>query len=116
MTKRKRDASMVPEIPDDSSLEEVVSDGELSSAIEDHDTSFRDPDLEVVEVEEAVPTPVSSVPEMKPKVPLRVFIASSGIRWDQMAGFRSFAKRHKMGPLTIPEWREEFAAFMKRPV
>lgn len=52
----------------------------------------------------------------KPKVALRVFIASGGIRWDQMAGFKSYATRLKMGPLSIPEWREAFNKFMKRPV
>jgi hypothetical protein len=52
----------------------------------------------------------------RPKVSLRVFIASGGMRWDQMAGFKSYAMRNKMGPLSIPEWREAFNAFQKRPV
>lgn len=51
-----------------------------------------------------------------PKVALRVFIASGGIRWDQMAGFKYYATRAKMGPLSIPEWRAAFKKFMKRPV
>jgi hypothetical protein len=51
-----------------------------------------------------------------PKVALRVFIASGGIRWDQMAGFKYYATRLKMGPLSIPEWRAAFNKFMKRPV
>lgn len=51
-----------------------------------------------------------------PKVALKVFIASGGIRWDQMAGFKSYATRLKMGPLSIPQWREAFNKFTKRPV
>jgi hypothetical protein len=51
-----------------------------------------------------------------PKVDLRVFIASGGIRWDQMAGFKSYATRRKMGPLSIPEWRTEYKRFTERPV
>lgn len=52
----------------------------------------------------------------RPKVSLKVFIASGGIRWDQMAGFKSYALRQKMGPLSIPEWREAYNQFSKRPV
>lgn len=51
-----------------------------------------------------------------PKVALRVFIASGGIRWDQMAGFKSYAQRTKMGPMSIPDWRKAFTEFMQRPV
>ena len=56
------------------------------------------------------------VDDGKPRVALRVFIASGGKRWDQMAGFKSYAIRLKLGPLSISEWREAFNDFMNRPV
>lgn len=117
MSKRK-DTPVVPEILEDPSLEEIVDDEELKAAVEEHDTPFQRVSFEVPVSEESVLTPALPlpVPEVKPKVPLKVFIASSGVRWDQMAGFKSFAKRHGMGPLTILEWRDAFDTFMKRPV
>jgi hypothetical protein len=74
------------------------------------------------------PLPEKAVPELKadppppqpvvekPMVPFKVFVASCGVKWDQMAGFKSFVKRTKLGPLTIAQWREAFADFQKRPV
>ena len=72
------------------------------------------------EVEEAPepekePEPEPSFPEPA-RVPLRVFIASSGVKWDQMAGFKAYAKRTNLGPLSITDWRKAFTDFQKRPV
>lgn len=73
------------------------------------------------EVPESVPDKVEAPPpavvdDGKPKVPFKVFAVSCGIKWDQMAGFKSHAKRMKLGPLSILEWREALADFQKRPV
>lgn len=51
-----------------------------------------------------------------PMVKLRIFVASSGNKPDQMAGFEAFAKALKLGPMTIPQWREEMDKFLKRPM
>ena len=59
-------------------------------------------------------TPVS-VHEDKPLVKLAVFLKVAGPRWDQMAGFKQYAKRNQLGPMSIPEWREEFQKFMSKP-
>lgn len=74
------------------------------------------------EVPESVPDKVEAPPppavvdDGKPKVPFKVFAVSCGIKWDQMAGFKSHVKRMKLGPLSILEWREAMADFQKRPV
>lgn len=52
----------------------------------------------------------------KPTIPLRVFRQIHGAKMDQLAGFTSYAKRQKLGPMTVPEWREAYTAFMNRPI
>ncbi len=52
----------------------------------------------------------------KPKVPLDVFVASGSHKWDQMAGFVSYARAKKLGPLSIVEWRSAHSAFLNKPV
>lgn len=70
---------------------------------------------------EAKPDPTTEV-DPKPEgrvlqsVPLDIFIATYGARFDQVAGFKSYVRRMKMGPRTIPEWKEAMAAFQNRPV
>jgi len=60
---------------------------------------------------------VPNLPEPpKPLISLRVFSAMTGVRWDQAAGFLSYAKMKKMGPLTMEEWQAEFQKFNNRPV
>jgi len=120
MAKRKK--IEVPETLEDSQDSTASSEaGEVEpEAVVDQPTELPEPvEAPAVEVEPAAPKEVpKEVPkdDGKPKVALRVFIASGGIRWDQMAGFKSYATRLKMGPLSIPEWREAFNKFMKRPV
>jgi hypothetical protein len=105
---------------------------EVPETLEDSQDSTASSETDEVESKAAVEEPMKlSAPAIKarpaapkevpkddgrPKVALRVFIASGGTRWDQMAGFKSYATRLKMGPLSIPEWREAFNKFMKRPV
>ena len=56
-----------------------------------------------------------SVHEDKPLVKLAVFLKVAGPRWDQMAGFKQYAKRNQLGPMSIPEWRVELQKFMSKP-
>ncbi len=51
-----------------------------------------------------------------PLVRLNVFISASGLRFDQIAGFKAYATVKKLGPMTIPDWKLALDAFMKRPV
>ena len=105
-----------PEIDDDTFPN--AQESELLAAADQYEAEMNgeaNPPPPPVEAEEASP-PVLVEGDGKPKVKLSVFIASGGIRWDQMAGFKSHAQRQKMGPLSIPEWREAFNSFMKRPV
>ena len=129
MAKRKRtdkDPDFLDEARSDDATYPNEGESELMAAVDQHEAEMRgeanpppttqettkEPEAEKPATEEAEAPPDDG----KPKVELRVFIASGGIRWDQMAGFKSYAKRNKMGPLSIPEWREAFNAFMKRPV
>ena len=47
-------------------------------------------------------------------VSLEVFVAASGIKWDQMAGFKLWAKNLKR--CTILEWRKRYEQFLARKV
>lgn len=51
-----------------------------------------------------------------PKVRLRQFLAMSGKKFDQLAGFKWYAERYLKGAaMTIPEWKEAFQNFHDRP-
>ena len=79
------------------------------------------PELEAVIDIVSIPKPevlVSSVnlPEpVKAIISLRVFTASGGVRWEQIAGFRAYAKTQNLESLTMEEWRREFEKFQNRP-
>lgn len=51
-----------------------------------------------------------------PAVRLEVFLAASGIRSDQSAGFRSWAKRMGLGPRAMSAWKQAMTDFGGRPV
>ena len=96
--------------------------------VEEVESSLEDENPETESEAEAEAELTESIPEIetkeespkseddKPKVDLRVFSQVSGKKWDQMAGFQSWAKRMKLGPRSIPEWRETFKKFMNTPV
>jgi len=68
-------------------------------------------------IEEVTPVVVEEKPMEPPKpvVPLKVFLQVFGMKWDQMAGFKYYATKQKLEPLTIEEWRKAFADFMNKP-
>jgi hypothetical protein len=69
-------------------------------------------DEKQLNVEKAIP---KQKPDL-PKVPLNIYCNLSGKKFDQIAGFRSYAKSEKMGPMTIPQWKEKFIEFQKTPM
>jgi hypothetical protein len=54
--------------------------------------------------------------EEKPIVPLRVFLTVCGMKWDQIAGFKYYAEKNKLGPFTVEHWRIEFENFWNKPI
>lgn len=113
------------------SKKEPVKRDKIELDIPKEDESLEIPDSqpvteEIEKVEKPEPAPVVEEPKPKapeqkvsdglPKVSLRIFIASGGIKWDQMAGFKAHALANKMGPMSIADWRGAFSAFMNRPV
>lgn len=66
------------------------------------------------------PPPIpSQAPVHEPpptRVKLEVWCQLSGIKWDKLAGFKYLARKAKLGPLTVPEWRAEWAKYRTRPV
>lgn len=117
MAKRKRNPEPTENLEDrEDDTRPGEGESELVAAVDQHDAEMRgeanEPPAEEAQIEKAE----EPVDDGKPRVALRVFIASGGKKWDQMAGFKSYAKRLKMGPLSIPEWREAFDTFMNRPV
>lgn len=61
-------------------------------------------------------TKVGQPAKQLPLVKLKVFVASSGLRKDQIAGFEAFARINKMGPMSMPDWRKAMDEFFSRPV
>lgn len=55
-----------------------------------------------------------SVP-LKPRVDLKIYLATSGHKVDQIAGFRHWANKRNLAKQTIPEWRELHQDFNARP-
>lgn len=61
------------------------------------------------------PVPKPEPEQAKPLVRLEVFLKVAGPKWDQLAGFKLYAKKQGLGRLSIPEWREELQKFMSKP-
>lgn len=118
MAKRKK-TEIIPDNMDESREEGATLPDATEAKVSGAQETKTGSSVETKPAESVVPKEVL-VEEPKgdgrPKVSLKVFIASGGIRWDQMAGFKSYALRQKMGPLSIPEWREAYNQFSKRPV
>jgi hypothetical protein len=76
-------------------------------------------ELEALEIPAAAVAPTTipavTVAPIKEYVALRVFATIAGPKWDQMAGFVSYARRQKLGPLTMEDWRAEFKKFQGKP-
>lgn len=51
----------------------------------------------------------------EPVVTLKIFSTVSGVKWDQLAGFKRYAESQKLGPLTINNWKKELDKFKQRP-
>lgn len=68
--------------------------------------------------------PIPAVEPPKPKAPkanrvgvrLEVFLRISGVRLDQMAGFRRYAINHGMKQMEIKDWHKEYQKFLSLPV
>lgn len=52
----------------------------------------------------------------RPLVDIGVFCAVSGVKPDQLSGFKSWVKREGTKSLTVPQWREMYEKFQKRAV
>ncbi len=65
-----------------------------------------------IEDSPVVPPPADALPA----IPLKVFVKIAGPKWDQMAGFISYAKVKNLGPRTVPAWRATHQAFLQKPV
>lgn len=118
MARRKKMSGTVPEDRGEDPTLPNPEESELLAALNQREAEMQgeaNPPPSATPPKE-LPEPEIVKDDGRPKVALRIFIASGGIRWDQMAGFKSYALRNKMGPLSIPEWREAFNAFTKRPV
>jgi len=98
-----------PEPLEEASLDAEPNDGDEGAGPGETEAE------EVEEKEEAQPGGIPEIPE-HPEVQLKVFIATGGLRWDQMAGFKAHAKRMGLKSMTIQKWREAFQAFMNTPV
>jgi len=68
---------------------------------------------EIPEKKEKVFVAKDPIPEKHPKVALNVFCRVAGRKWDQLSGFRQWAKN--LGSLTVTEWRKKLEEFDNKP-
>lgn len=61
------------------------------------------------------PAPEPEKPVARATVNFEVWARLSGMRFDQLAGFRNHVKRQKLGPMTVLEWRAAFQKFLETP-
>lgn len=106
--KEKPAVKRVPEVREEIK-EDVVNAGDKVIPETESDKKPEEP-KEIPEKEE-VKEPVSE----KPKVSLQVFEKLSGMKFDQIAGFKQYAKREGLEPLTVLDWRKAFQKFMGKP-
>lgn len=65
---------------------------------------------------EPAPVEVAVSKPTAPAVRFEVFAAASGIRADQLAGFKSWVRQQALGPRSMSEWRDTLAGFQSKPV
>jgi len=113
MAKRKKsqgeERQWAPEEIEGEAVTDLGAPAELEEAILDAGR-LADPDP----IPDPEPEPEPEVPTL-PKIRLKVFERVCGLKWDQFAGFKQHAKSRKLGPMTVPEWRETLALFQKKP-
>jgi hypothetical protein len=70
------------------------------------------------EAEEETPEekPIAPPSPPKPAVALRVFLQVAGSKWDQLAGFKAYAKAQRLEARSIPEWHAAVTEYKNRPV
>ncbi|RPI81379.1 MAG: hypothetical protein EHM34_08715 [Nitrosopumilales archaeon] len=66
----------------------------------------------------STPKPMMSNPKPNelPIISFDVWAKTSGIKMDQLAGFRHYCNKNKLERLTIPDWHVEFSKFLRKPV
>lgn len=115
MAKRKKTQDEEPQVEPEEIEDETVTDlgapADLEEALLD---AGRLADPEPIPDPEPEPEPEPEVPTL-PRIRLKVFERVCGLKWDQFAGFKRYAESRKLGPLTVPEWREALALFQKKP-
>ncbi len=81
-----------------------------------------EPFKELKQVVDAIaPEPEVVAPPKEPEpqkaiVPLVVFLKVAGPKWDQLAGFKHYAKKNSLGPMSVEEWRAALKHFMNKPM
>lgn len=95
-----------------------ISDDEVTPTVAIPAIRFEpEPAQEEPEAEESKQQAASEPQAPQPaRVALRVFLKVHGARWDQLAGFKSYAQRQQLGPMSVAAWREAYQAFMAKPV
>lgn len=91
----------------------LVPEGEVKPKVES--VGKMQAAVEVVEPPVVVMEPPKEPERVLPLVKVEVF-ASARMRKDQSAGFVFWVNLHKLGPMTIPQWQEEFEKYGRRPV
>jgi len=79
-------------------------------------TSKKEPLIEpIADLEKPEPKKEQKI-RVLPTVNLKVFSQISGVKWDQLAAFRHYAKSERIQRLTIPEWQGLYDTYKTRPV
>jgi hypothetical protein len=126
MSKKRKPVLADPELEPENDLgdQDVTSpdmgEGAVLASVDQYEAEVRGEANEPPK-EEPVPEkePEEKEPEEdlgSPVVSFEVFSKVHGAKWDQLAGFKNYAKRQKMKPRSVLKWREAYQAFLQKPV
>lgn len=88
--------------------DEQNTDPDISAELETSPT--------IPESHEKIESISESAPHPADLIALRVYATLAGPKWDQMAGFVSFARRQHLGPMTVEAWQAEYKKFQDKPI
>ena len=127
--KSKKDKKDDIERTEDSTEDSTNGASDSSGEIEPYDDSYKQIEPHDViykpteKSEDKIPVPDPQIVEdsspitvdLLPKIALKIFERIAGPKWDQLAGFKQYAKANKLGPMSVPAWRGALAEFKNKP-
>lgn len=91
-------------------------EGAVMAAVDQHEAEMKGEAAPKQVIDTSTAEATQPPPPRHNFVAFRVFEQVAGMKWDQLAGFKSHVKRTNLGPMSIEEWHLAYAKFMGKPV